>query len=182
MLNFQQVTMPYLAAFVPPHWNVHHVDEAVTPIDFDVPADVVAITFHTPSAQHAYDIAARFRQRGATVVLGGPHVTLMPDEAQEHADVIFIGEAESHWPRFLAEFETGRYGQRYRCVEPPALDQAPTSRHDLFYRRDHTAGALFATRGCVHRCDFCILAVMYQSNFRKRQVEAVAAEYASFRG
>jgi radical SAM superfamily enzyme YgiQ (UPF0313 family) len=182
VLNFQQVTMPYLAAFVPRRWNVQHVDEAVSPIDLDMPADVVAITFHTPSAQHAYDIADRFRRRGATVVLGGPHVALMPDEAQEHADVIFIGEAESDWPRFLAEFETRRYRKRYGCDEAPALDHVPASRHDLLYRHDHTAGALFATRGCVHRCDFCTLAVMYKSNFRKRRVEAVAAEYGSFPG
>ena len=174
--------MPYLAAFVPPHWTVLHVDEAVEPVDFNAQADLVAITFHTPSAPHAYDLAARFRQRGIAVALGGPHVTLLPDEAQTHADVTFIGEAESHWPRFLAEFETGHYGERYCCVEPPALDQAPRSRQDLFHRRDHTAGVLFATRGCAYRCDFCTLAIMYKSPVRKRPVEAVAQEYASFRG
>ena len=182
VLNFQQITMPYLAAFVPPHWTVLHVDEAVEPVDLNKQADLVAITFHTPSAPHAYDLAARFRQRGITVVLGGPHVTLMPDEAQAHADVIFIGEAESHWPRFLAKFETGHYDERYSCLEPPALDQAPMSRQDLFHRRDHTAGVLFATRGCVFRCDFCTLAVMYQSQMRKRPVEAVVQEFASFHG
>jgi radical SAM superfamily enzyme YgiQ (UPF0313 family) len=182
VLNFQQITMPYLAAFVPPHWTVLHVDEAVEPVDLNKQADLVAITFHTPSAAHAYDLAARYRQRGITVVLGGPHVTLMPDEAQAHADVIFIGEAESHWPRFLAEFEIGHYDERYRCLEPPALDQAPTSRQDLFQRRDHTAGVLFATRGCAFRCDFCTIAVMYQSLVRKRPVEAVARECASFNG
>jgi radical SAM superfamily enzyme YgiQ (UPF0313 family) len=182
VLNFQQVTMPYLAAFVPPHWTVLHVDEAVAPIDFKVQADLVAITFHTPSAPHAYAVAARFRQRGIPVALGGPHVTLMPDEAQTHADAIFIGEAESLWPRFLAEFETGHYDARYCCLEPPALDRAPTSRHDLLQRRDHTAGALFATRGCIHRCDFCTVAVMYNSKLRKRPVEIVAQEFASFHG
>ncbi len=41
------------------------------------------------------------------MVLGGPHVTLMPDESQAHADVIFIGDAEIQWPQFLADFETG---------------------------------------------------------------------------
>jgi radical SAM superfamily enzyme YgiQ (UPF0313 family) len=182
VLNFQQVTMPYLAAFVPPHWAVLHVDEAVEPVDLNKQADLVAITFHTPSAPHAYDLAARFRKRGVTVVLGGPHVTLMPDEAQAHADVIFIGEAESHWPRFLAKFETGHYDERYSCLEPPALDQAPTSRQDLFHRRDHTAGVLFATRGCAFRCDFCTLALMYQSQVRQRPVAAVAQECASFHG
>src|SRR5271169_6490180 len=85
VLNFQQITMPYLAAFAPPNWTVLHIDEAVSAVDFATPADLVAITFHTPSAPHAYALAARFRQRGTPVVLGGPHVTLMPDEAQAHA-------------------------------------------------------------------------------------------------
>jgi len=181
VLNFQQVTMPYLAAFAPSHWTVLHVDEAVEPVDLETSADLVAITFHTPSAPHAYDLAAQFRQRGIPVVLGGPHVTLLPDEAQAHADAIFVGEAERTWPRFLAEFDSGDYGDRY-CSEPPTLDDAPMSRQELFHRRDHAAGVMFATRGCVHRCDFCTVAVMYRSHVRKRAVEAVAQEYASFHG
>ena len=182
VLNFQQVTMPYLAAFAPSHWRVLHVDEAVEPVDLEASADLVAITFHTPSAPHAYDLAARFRERGIPVVLGGPHVTLMPDEAQAHADVIFVGEAESHWPQFLSDFESGRHGQRYCSTESPTLEQAPMSRKDLFHRRDHTGGVLFATRGCTHRCDFCTLAIMYQSRVRQRPVAAVAEEYGSFSG
>jgi radical SAM superfamily enzyme YgiQ (UPF0313 family) len=182
VLNFQQVTMPYLAAFVPPHWTVLHIDEAVEPVDFEAQVDLVGITFHTPSAPHAYDVASRFRQRKIPVVLGGPHVTLMPEEARTHGDIIFVGEAELHWPQFLAGFETGLYQQRYSCLAPPSLDQAPMSRKDLFHRRDHTAGVLFATRGCAYRCDFCALAVMYQRCVRKRPVEAVAREFASFRG
>ena len=172
--------LPYLAAYVPSHWTVLHVDEAVEPVDLEASAELVAITFHTPSAPHAYELAARFRQRGITVALGGPHVTLLPDEAQAHADVIFVGEAEQTWPRFLADLKpkitvTG-------IAPTPALDSAPMPRQHLFHRRDHAAGVLFATRGCVHRCDFCTLAVMYQSHVRKRPVEAVVREYASFRG
>jgi radical SAM superfamily enzyme YgiQ (UPF0313 family) len=182
VLNFQQITMPYLAAFVPSHWNVRHVDEAVEAVDLAAPVDLVAITFHTPSAPHVYSLAARFRARGVTVVLGGPHVTLMPEEAQAHADVIFVGEAEIGWPRFLSEFEAGRHGGRYSSAEAPSLAEAPMSRKELFHRRDHTAGVLFATRGCSYRCDFCTVAVMYQSRLRKRPVEAVAREYGSFRG
>ena len=182
VLNFQQITMPYLAAFAPSHWTVLHIDEAVRPVDFEMQADLVAITFHTPSAPHTYALAARFRERGIPVVLGGPHVTLMPDEAQAHADVIFVGEAESHWPQFLRDFESGRHGQRYCSTESPTLEQAPMSRKDLFHRRDHAGGVLFATRGCTHRCDFCTIAVMYQSGVRKRPVAAVAEEYGSFSG
>ena len=182
VLNFQQITMPYLAAFVPAHWRVIHIDEVVRPVDFGMQTDLVAITFHTPSALHTYAMADRFRQRGIPVALGGPHVTLMPDEAQAHAEVIFVGEAESQWPQFLRDFDAGRYSRKYCSAEPPALNHVPMARKDLFHRRDHTAGVLFATRGCPYRCDFCTLAVMYQSCVRHRSVHEVAREYGSFPG
>lgn len=182
MLNFQQITMPYLAAFVPTHWKVIHIDEFVSPVDVTLDVDLVAITFHTPSAFHVYDLAAQFRRRGIPVVLGGPHVTLLPDEAQAHADVIFVGEAEWHWPQFLKEFETGTYARRYCAEVPPSLEDAQMARKELFHRRDLTGGRLFATRGCAYGCDFCTLAVLYQRQVRKRPVAAVAAEYASFPG
>ncbi|MFO1477841.1 MAG: radical SAM protein [Verrucomicrobiota bacterium] len=182
VLNFQQITMPYLAAFVPPDWSVQHVDEAVQPVDTKAAVDLVAITFHTPSAPHVYAMADQFRQRGVTVALGGPHVTLLPGEAQEHADAIFVGEAEEEWPRFLRDFAAGRHAARYEAAEAPSLDSAPMARKDLFHRRDHTAGVLFATRGCPYHCDFCTVAVMSQSRFRKRPVQAVAREFGSFGG
>ena len=182
VLNFQQITMPYLAAFAPPEWKVVHIDEEVSPVDVTMAADLVGITFHTPSAPHAYDLSAQFRKRGIRVALGGPHVTLMPDEAQAHADVIFVGEAEVHWPQFLREFELGGYAPRYSSTAPPALDAAPMARKALYHRRDLTGGRLFATRGCPHDCEFCAVAVMYQRKVRKRPIAAVAAEYASFAG
>jgi radical SAM superfamily enzyme YgiQ (UPF0313 family) len=182
VLNFQQITMPYLAAFVPKQWEVFHIDEAITPVDVTLEVDLVAITFHTPSAPHVYEIAAQFRKRGIPVALGGPHVTLVPDEAQAHADVIFVGEAEINWPRFLKDFETGQYAQRYVSDNPPALDDVPMACKELYHRNDYTAGRLFATRGCAYGCDFCALAVMYQRKVRKRPVASVAEEYASFPG
>lgn len=182
VLNFQQITMPYLAARVPTGWRVLHVDEEAKEIDWNVNPDVVGITFHTPSAYHAYDIAARFRSRGTCVVLGGPHVTLLPEEAGQHADVIFVGEAEGLWEEFLHAFEAGTYASVYRQVDAPSLENLPMARKDLFHRRDHTAGVLFATRGCPNRCDFCTPAVMYRRRFRKRPIAEVAAEYASFKG
>ena len=182
VLNFQQITMPYLAALAPPEWTVRHIDEEVSSVDVTSNADLVGITFHTPSALHAYDLAAQFRKRGVCVALGGPHVTLVPDEAQDHADVIFVGEAESNWPQFLKDFVTGSYSRRYCANAPPTLDAAPMARKDLYHRRDLTGGRLFATRGCPHDCDFCAVALMYQRKVRKRPVVSVAAEFASFPG
>lgn len=181
-LNFQQITMPYLAARVPPGWQVTHIDEEVGPVDLDLAVDLVGITFHTPSAAHAYELAAGFRARSIPVVLGGPHVTLLPQEAAEHGDVIFIGEAEGLWEQFLGEFEQGAYARVYQPSHIPTLEHAPQARKDLFHRKDFTNGVLFASRGCPNTCDFCTLSVMYKNHLRKRPVEEVAAEFASFKG
>jgi len=182
VLNFQQITMPYLAARVPPHWHVIHVDEEAEEIDWNIKADVVGITFHTPSAYHAYTLAAHFRSRGICVVMGGPHVTLLPEEASQYADVVFVGEAEGLWEEFLKGFEAGSYLRVYQQAGVPSLENIPMARKALFHRRDYTAGVLFATRGCPNRCDFCTIAVMYRHGLRKRPVAEVAAEYASFSG
>jgi radical SAM superfamily enzyme YgiQ (UPF0313 family) len=181
-LNFQQTTMPYLAATVPSGWQVLHVDEEAEEIDWTNRPHVVGITFHTPSAYHAYDLAARFKSQGACVVMGGPHVTLLPEEAGRHADVIFIGEAEGLWEEFLNGFVTGDYRRVYRRVHPPSLESVPMARKALYHRKDFTSGVLFATRGCPHRCDFCVIAAMYRPGLRKRSITEVAAEYASFPG
>jgi radical SAM superfamily enzyme YgiQ (UPF0313 family) len=182
VLNFQQITMPYLAARVPPHWDVVHIDEEVEKIDWDLSADVVGITFHTPSAYHAYEIAERFRAGGSCVVMGGPHVSLCPDEAGQHADAIFVGEAEGLWEEFLKNWESGSYAHIYQPACQPTLENIPMARKEFFHRHDHTNGVLFATRGCPNQCDFCTVAVMYQHTLRRRPVAEVAAEYASFKG
>lgn len=182
VLNFQQITMPYLAARVPPDWHVIHIDEEAEEIDWNIEADVIGITFHTPSAYHAYALAVHFRSRGICVVMGGPHVTLLPEEASQYADVIFIGEAEGLWEEFLRGFEAGSYFRVYQHSGVPSLENIPMARKELFHRRDYTSGVLFATRGCPNRCDFCTIAVMYRHGLRKRPIAEVAAEYASFRG
>ncbi|WP_432840140.1 B12-binding domain-containing radical SAM protein [Dactylosporangium sp. CA-092794] len=182
VIHFQQCTMPYLAALTPPGWDIEHVDEEVEEVDFTRHYDLVGITFHTPSAPHAYALADRLRDRGTPVVLGGPHVTLLPDEAERHADAIFTGEVEDTWPRFLREFEEGRHAKRYACGTPPSLVGVPQSRKDLFHRKDHSGGIMFATRGCPSKCEFCSIIEMYRGGLRRRPVEEVAAEYGSFSG
>lgn len=182
VINFQQVTMPYLAALTPPNWEVEHIDEGQEKIDFNKEVDLVGITFHTPSANYVYKVAAEFRKRGIPVALGGPHVSLLPDEAEKHSDVILIGEAEDTWKEFLIDFENKSYKKRYVQKHPSSLINLPMARKDLFHRKDHSDGIIFATRGCPNKCEFCTLTVMYNNKFRKRPVAEVAKEYGSFKG
>ena len=114
--------------------------------------------------------------------MGGPHVTLLPEEAGRHANVIFIGEAEGLWEEFLNGFVAGAYHRVYRQTGVPSLERVPMARKALFHRNDHTSGVLFATRGCPNQCDFCTVALMYRHGLRKRPIAEVAAECASFKG
>ena len=181
-INFQQCTMPYLAALFPEKWNIEHIDEECEPINYNAHYDIVGMTFHTPSALHAYDIAQTFKEKGSLVIMGGPHVTLNPEEATEHADVVFVGEAEHTLPEFIEDYFCGKEKARYDCIETPDLKGIPFSKKELFHRKDYSAGIMTATRGCPNSCEFCTLAVMYKKKFRRRPIEEVAAEYASFKG
>ena len=97
--------------------------------------------------------------------MGGPHVTLLPEEAKQHADVIFIGEAEGLWEDFLRSFETGSHGSIYQQTQAPSLDEVPQARMDCFHRKDFTNGVLSDMR-CPSQCDFCTIAVMYPHELR----------------
>ena len=126
ILNFQQITMPYLAARVPPGWDVTHIDEGAEEIDWTIEADLVGITL--PYAKCLFMPMALphvFRSRGICVVMGGPHVTLLPEEASQYADVIFIGEAEGLWEKFLKSFEAGSYLCVYQQTSVPSLENCP---------------------------------------------------------
>jgi len=80
------------------------------------PFDLVAISSFTAQIDEAYALADRYRAAGVPVVLGGLHVTLMPDEAAEHADSIVLNGAEGAWPRLVEDFRHGRLQPRNMTI------------------------------------------------------------------
>jgi len=103
--NFVQVTIPYLAAFIDENrYIVTVVDEYNQKIPFHSDFDLVAVTVNTPNAPHCYEIARVFRGKGAKVAFGGPHATLMPEEAARYCDYLLIGESEDTGRNFSLIF------------------------------------------------------------------------------
>lgn len=176
--NFVQITMPYLAAFVDQEkYLVTLVDEYNQKIPFDRHFDLVAITVNTSNAAHCYRMSEKFREMGAKVVFGGPHVTLLPDEAMEHCDYLIVGEAEQTWPQFLSQFYNGECEKKlYQMGEIPFLAGIPIPRRDLIHKRFFTKGAVISSRGCPYHCAYCNLKQIYHDSFRTRPIAEVIEE------
>ncbi len=166
-----------LAAMTPPDYEVRFVDERVDTVDLDAEADVVAVSAMTPQAARAYEIADRFRARNIPVVLGGPHPSLLPEEALEHADAVVVGEAEDLWREVLADVCTGRSRGTYVCLHKPDLSALPFPRHDLLSEPNYLPiRSIQVTRGCPLNCEFCTVPKNFGREYRIRPIDDVLAE------
>jgi radical SAM superfamily enzyme YgiQ (UPF0313 family) len=171
------LTLPYLAALTPPEWEISLVDEQLDDIDFGARVDMVALSAWTLHSWRAYDIAAEFRRRGVTVVMGGPHAFFHPEEAEQHCDAVVVGEAEPVWAQVLADAAAGRLRKIYRAAPLTELGGLPKPRYDLLDLRRYgpfRTYALQSSRGCPFRCDFCSERLYLGAGFRWRPAADVA--------
>lgn len=175
-LRYQPLTLTTLAALVPSDLQVELqlIDEGIVDVPDALRADLVGLTVITGTAPRAYELSKRFRQQGITVVLGGPHVTLIPEDAAPHADAIVVGYAEDTWPQLLRDFAAGSLRARYD--QSPKLDLAgrPFPRRDLLPGDRFLTNNVFeATRGCVHDCDFCVVPTAWGRKPYQKPIEDV---------
>lgn len=175
--------MPYLgllkvAALTPPDWEVSIADEKVEGIDYKQHVDLVGITAMTPAVTRAYEIADAFRERGVKVVMGGMHVSKLPEEALHHCDAVVIGEAETLWPGLLEDFKKGEMKKMYRHENGyPSLDNLPLADWNLYKDKGYLpVHSIETTRGCPHNCEFCSVTNSFGGKFRNRPVDDVISE------
>ncbi len=172
------LALPTLAALTPVQHQVHIVDENYEVVDLDFPCDIVGITAMTQQALHAYELADEFRRRGRHVVMGGIHATVVPEEAGQHCDTIFVGEAENSWQAFLRDYCEGIHKPLYcqsnfHTVE---LSQLPVPRFDLVARYQYPVVFVQTTRGCPHNCEFCVASNIYGKTYRMKHPAQVLNE------
>ncbi|MGC1375448.1 MAG: radical SAM protein [Anaerolineales bacterium] len=170
-----------LARLTPPDVELAVYDDRLEPIPFDEPTDLVAITIETFTAKRAYQIAAKYRQRGVPVVVGGFHPTLVPDEAQRYADSVVIGDAENVWAEIVRDARAGQLKPRYRSAAPPALQGLRPDRSIFPKNRYKTLRLVQFGRGCRFACDFCSVHAVYGSTLHQRCLDDVIAEIDGIR-
>jgi radical SAM superfamily enzyme YgiQ (UPF0313 family) len=168
-----------VAALTPPgdevvYREVQEVDPKA-PLE---PFDLVGISSFSAQIDEAYTLADRYRAAGIPVVLGGLHVSLVPDEAAEHADSIVVNGAEGAWPRLVDDFRHGRLGPRYLgaragVFEPPHYVQP---RFELLSGRPYNRLTVQTSRGCPLDCEFCAASLRITSSFQQKPVSRVVEE------
>ena len=141
--------------------------------------DAVAISSFSAMIKDAYELAKRYREAGTLVLLGGLHVTLMPEEAAQHADAILIGEAEPVWDDVLSDLRNhslrSRYDARGRTFD---FANSPMPRFDLLEIERYNRLTVQTQRGCPFDCEFCGSSIRLNPRFRTKPVERVMAEIA----
>src|ERR1700730_10602047 len=175
---FPPLGLATLAAYLQDDDEVILSDENVEKLVLDDEPDLVVIQVYITSARRAYEIADLYRARGAHVALGGLHVTSLPEEAERHADTIFLGPGEDTWPQFLEDFRAGRPARRYASQQRTLLGVPPV-RRDLINRRLYLVpNSIVVSRGCPHVCDFCYKEAFFQGgkSFYTQTVDDALAE------
>jgi radical SAM superfamily enzyme YgiQ (UPF0313 family) len=169
-----------LAALTPPKFAVeyHEILDLKTagalPEDFNL----VAITSLSAQIFEAYAVADFYRKKGVPVVMGGLHVTSLPEEAREHCTSVVVGEGEPAWPEVLDDFERGQLKPIY--VQSPRgqydFREAPVPRFDLLEPAKYNRITVQTSRGCPHKCDFCASSILLTPRYKLKPVGKVLAE------
>ena len=172
--NMPPISLAYLAARTPAHYDIKIVDEYCELLNFE-PADIVGITAWSSHVLRAYEIARHYRRSGTPVVMGGIHVSMRPQEALQYCDTVVIGEAEDLWPRVLIDFEKHNLKQTYQgpLVD---IDRLPVPRRDLLKDNTYLWGNIQTSRGCPMNCSYCSVTRFNGLKFRRRPVKAVVEE------
>ena len=178
--TFSPLGLAYVAAVTPTNWVVKIVDENFDKFEFE-PADLVGITAFTSNITRAYEIADMYRNRKTKVIMGGIHVSMLPDEALQHADAVVVGEVEGIWEKVISDFESNRLSPKYVAPRIDLTAFRIKPRRDLLHP-NYLWHSVQTSRGCPFNCYFCSVSRYLGKEYRQRKAEDVLDELNEIKG
>ncbi len=178
-LHYAPLTLTTLASLIPEdvEAEVRIYDETAEKIPLEIDAELIGITCITGTAPRCYAYADYFRKRGKTVAIGGVHPSMLPNEAAEHADVVFTGFSEQTFPQFIHDYVKGEHKKFYHQNADFTIEGKPIPRRELLKSNRYiTTKTVEAIRGCCHTCSFCAYPAAFGKPVYKRPVKEVIAE------
>lgn len=174
--RMEPLQLGVLAGLTPDRHEIKLVDDRINAVDYDKSTDLVAITVEIYMAKRAYEIATEYRKRGVTVVLGGIHASLMPEEACQYADSVIIGDAEAVWEQVLDDVENNQLKSEYHSF-PSTPHPGKFARRSIYEGNTYLPLTLLQYgRGCPYSCSFCSISVYFNKTNYYREVDEVIAE------
>jgi radical SAM superfamily enzyme YgiQ (UPF0313 family) len=168
--------IPILFSLTPRNFKIAFQDENINEINFDEKIDLVAIGGLTGLADRAYEIADEFKKRGVPVIMGGIHVSSLPEEALQHADSVVIGEVEGLWEQILADFLQNKLKKIYKSEEFYDLENYKPVNYRMIDLNNYMTKTLQTTRGCPYNCEFCSVSGYYGNKIRCKTVKSSIKE------
>ncbi len=181
---FPPLGLATLAGYIDNSIDIEIQDEHVERLNLDDNPEIVVIQVYITNAYRAYKIADLYRRKGSYVVLGGLHVSSLPEEARLHANSIFIGPGEDTWPEFLQDYKSGAQKPVY-FSKRRTLDNLPKARRDLIKKNFYLVpNTIVVSRGCPHSCDFCYKESFFKGgkSFYTRKIDNILEEINSLTG
>lgn len=167
--------MPLVFAIIKPLTKspIEFYDEKIETLPENLDAEVVAMTVDTFSARRAYFLAEKYRKANKTVIMGGFHPTMVPDECLHYADAVVVGEAEDTWPLIVEDLKNNSLKKKYISHNNSDLSKVKYD-YTVFNGKYYNNIALVQFgRGCRYCCDFCSINAFYKGSVRARNVENV---------
>jgi radical SAM superfamily enzyme YgiQ (UPF0313 family) len=168
-----------LAAMVPDTFEVsYHEILDINEMGELPDCDIAAISSYSAQIKDGYALADRMRAVGTRIVMGGLHVTAVPDEAMEHADAVVVGEGELGWADLLADLQANKPLRQVYAANGREFDLAdsPMPRYDLLDIDRYNRLTVQTQRGCPWRCEFCAASIRLTPKYKTKPIANVLAE------
>jgi len=165
-----------LKSLTPDDIELELYDDRIEEIPEYIDTDIIAMTVETFTARRAYQLADKFRNKGIKVVMGGYHPTFLPTESLEHADSIFVGEAEGSWHLFLEDVRKGYLQKIYQQPKNISITNIEFD-ESIFANKSYLPIVpVQYGRGCKFNCEFCSISAFYGKEQKFRCLQKVRAE------
>jgi radical SAM superfamily enzyme YgiQ (UPF0313 family) len=176
--------IPIMAGLTPDDVEWHVQDQNIEEINYDDDFDLIAISYFTPQAGYAYEIGDEFMKKGKTVIMGGMHPSMMPDDSSKHCHSICIGEVDTLWQNIIEDFNKGQLKAVYRACKPPSPEEIKSPKLDTFdsEKYDWHASLLSVSRGCPYNCSWCNIPIYQGNDIRLRPIDVVADDIQRLSG
>jgi len=171
-----------LAGMVPSNHTVHYMEiddlkKSQNILDVLCDFDLIAISSYSAQIKEAYQLADIIRKKQVPVVMGGLHVTCLPNEAKRHCDSVIIGEGELSWPQIINDAENQNLKHFYGNINDEFdLGNAPMPSFELLDINKYNRLTVQTCRGCSHCCEFCASSILLTKKYKQKPAHKILAE------